>query len=267
MLNFTEQNVEYWNTPNLFVLRDCFSASEYKEIELIDKVHFLYQFIIKGRYYLQKREKHWGSFFQGYFTIWHLWSVSTFPPVEKGPKVASLVSIICNLNVVSSIFLLLFFIIPGLYSSPIIPRCKTKFFPFLGQTLLCLSPIIINQRNCPPNHLHNPSHPQKVGCADNWGLLRSWAPSRCSCWGRSHWITIVNWLVFTPLIHQHHLRQVQIPISLPHEQKEEGASLLVASTLILGYYWGFWWNQTKDVIFWRLFYILMFYSQDTDVPS
>ena len=198
---------------------------------------------------MQKREKHWAFFVQGYFTIWHLWSVSTFPPVEKGTKVASLVSIISILNVASSIFLLLFFIIPGLYSSPIIPHCKTKFFPFLGQTLLCLSPIIINQRNCPPNQLHNPSHRQKVGCADNWGLLWSWAPSRRSCWGWSQWIKIVNWLVFTPLIYQHHLRQVQLPISLPHEQKEEGASLLVASTLILGHYWGFWWHQTEHDMF------------------
>ena len=166
-----------WNAETHQIL----SASEYKESSLFVSIHNL------GKMLFAEKGKTLRLFFQGYFTIWHLWSVSTFPPVEKGPKVASLVSIICILNVVSSIFLLLFFIIPGLYSSPIIPRCKTKFFPFLGQTLLCLSPIIINQRNCPPNQLHNPSHRQKVGCADNWELLWSWAPSRCSCWGRCHW--------------------------------------------------------------------------------
>ena len=52
------------------------------------------------------------------------------------------------------------------------------------------------------------SHPQKVGCADNWGLLWSWAPSRCSCWGWSQWMPIVNLLVFTPLIE----KKTDIPV-------------------------------------------------------
>ena len=39
---------------------------------------------------------------------------------------------------------------------------------------------------------------------------------------------------------QQDLDQVQMPLSLSHEQKEEGASLLAASTLILGQYWAVW---------------------------
>ena len=39
---------------------------------------------------------------------------------------------------------------------------------------------------------------------------------------------------------QQDLHQVQMPLSLSHEQKEEGASLLAASTLILGHYWAVW---------------------------
>ena len=37
-----------------------------------------------------------------------------------------------------------------------------------------------------------------------------------------------------------------MPLSLSHEQKEEGASLMAASSLILGHYWGFWWPRRHE---------------------